>query len=349
MKAAVFVAPGRMAMEEWPDPVCGPGDILIKVAACAICGTDIRIFRHGHHNVHPPQVIGHEVAGTIAALGAEVEGYRAGDRVTIMTEITDGTCEYCQQGRINLCPALRAIGYHFPGGFAEYMLMPAAGVRSGNVLKLPECLSLNHATLVEPLSCCLNGQMHLGIGVGSTVVVVGAGPVGCMHAELARAQGATKVILADVLPGRLALARQFAVDVLIDSAKECLSDRVRQETDGRGADVVIVACSAGQAQEEAVEYTARGGRISFFGGLPKESPHISLNSNLIHYKEISVHGAFASAGNHYRQALAFLAAGKLDAARLVSHSFPLDSILEAFAVAGSGEGLKTIVTPWGGD
>lgn len=346
MKAAIYEGPGKMEIREVSVPTFRESEILLKVNACAICGTDMRIFEHGQKNVVPPQIIGHEIAGEIAALGEKVEGYQIGDSAIVVTPVGCGRCDYCRRGIHNLCPNLKAMGYYYPGGFAQYMVVPAEAVNQGNVITFTPDLSYEEATLAEPLSCCINGQEYLNIQIGDTIVVIGAGPIGCMHAELSKSQGATRVILADVSDTRLELARRFSADFLVNNARDDLVAKVRELTAGRGTEVVIVACGANSAQEQALQLAAPQARISFFAGLPKDNPYIRLDSNVLHYKEISIYGAFASHASQYVKALALIAAHKVPARKIITHTFPLGRIVEAIKLAKSGEGLKVVIQPW---
>lgn len=349
MKAAVYLGPGQIEVREVPTPQCGEGEVLLKVDACAICGTDLRIYQHGHHAVNPPHIIGHEVSATVAEIGPGVRGYEVGDRVIVVTEIGCGLCDWCRQGKQNMCPDvsqnLSAIGYKYPGAFAEYMVMPAQGVRQGNLIKVSEGLPPEEACLVEPLSCVINGQSYLHISPGDSVAVIGAGPIGCMHVSMAKVQGATKVVLADISEPRLKLAERVQPDVIVNSAEEDLVERVMQETRGKGANVVIVACSVPSAQEQALQMVSIQGRISLFGGLPKDKAVINFNSNIVHYKEVGVFGAFASYSYQYMQALSLLESGKIQAKSFVTHEFPLERILEGYETALRGEALKVVIRP----
>jgi L-iditol 2-dehydrogenase len=244
-----------------------------------------------------------------------------------------------------MCDNLRSIGYQFHGGFAEYMVVPSSAIQAGCVNAIPDNLSFEEATLAEPLACVINGQELLGVGAGDTVVILGAGPIGCLHANLAKIRGARKVILADIQPRRLELARGFGADVLIDNKKEGLRDRVLQETEGAGASVVIVAAPSAAAQEESLTLAAKHGRVSFFGGLPKSNPFISFNSNLVHYKELFVMGAYGSAPRHNVAALELLAAGKIHTANLIGLLVPLERIKEGMEAVAEGRVLKAIVRP----
>jgi len=343
MKAAVYLGPGKIEIQKMPIPEIEEDEVLLQVKACAICGTDVRIYSFGQKNVKPPHIIGHEVAGVISEVGRRIKGYRKGERVILVTSVGCGRCEMCLQGRPNLCPENRAIGYYYSGGFAEYMKVPAEAVRQGNILPIPDSLSFVEATLAEPLSCCINGQEYLNIGMGDTVVVIGTGPIGCMHAELAKISGATKVIVADLSEERLNFARRIGADVYVNSQRESLKEKVMKETEGAGADVVITACPSPEAQEEALEIIKTRGRISFFGGLPHEKSKISFDSNIVHYKEVSVFGSFASYAFQYKKALSLLASKRIRAERFITHKFALEKIEEGIKAVKEGKALKAVV------
>jgi len=332
-----------MEVEDVPEPTCGDDEVVLDVEACAICGTDIRIYYHGHKNVTPPFITGHEICGRIAEVGANVKGYQEGERVAVVTPVGCGRCDYCRRGFHNICTDFRAIGYHFSGGFAEKMAIPAEAVRQGNLLPVPDTLSSVEATLVEPLSCVINGQEYLNIAVGDTVVVMGAGPIGCMHAALARLQGAAKVIISEPSKERLAMAKKFDFDAYIDPTKEDIVKRIGEITGGLGADAVVVACSVKAAQEQSLKIARKRGRISFFGGLPKDDPVIAFDSNLLHYNELAVFGAFASYSYQYQRAMEILATGRLRGSDYVTHRYPLSRIGEALSTAQKGAGLKVAI------
>ncbi len=346
MKAAVFEDVGKIAIREVPEPAVEAGGLSIEVKACAICGSDVRTLWHGNAHVKPPRIIGHEAVGIIRRVGAGVSGYQAGELVAVAPAVGCGRCRYCRSGYTNVCAYLETIGYEYDGGFAEVMAVPAKAVKQGHVNKIPSGFPVEEAVLAEPLACCINGQDPLGIGLGQTVVVIGAGVIGLFHAELALLKGAARVFVADVAAERLRLAAELGKGlVAIDSSKMDLEKEVLAQTDGLGADVVIVACPVGEAQDQALRLAARRGRISLFGGLPPAKSAGYLDSNLIHYKELGVYGAHASTAEHNRLALGLLVQGSLEAGRYITHRFPLDRIGEAMAVAKEGKGLKVIVEP----
>jgi L-iditol 2-dehydrogenase len=344
MKAAVYMGPGKMEVKEVEMPKPKAGEILLKIHACAVCGTDVRIFYHGQKNVVPPHITGHEFAGTVEELGAGVSGYKKGEKVTSVTCVGCQKCQYCKKGLFNLCDTPRYLGYFYPGAFAEYMIIPKEAVEGGNLLKAPESLGFPEITMVEPLSCVINGQDYLKVQKGDFAVVIGAGPIGCMHAEIAKASGAKTTVLFDVSDARLELAKRFSGLTPVNSAKEDPVKKVMELTGGCGADVIVVACGVNAAQEQAVSMAAKLGRISMFAGLPKDNPFIKFDSNVIHYKEVSVYGAFASYKKQYEKALALIAAKKIDANKFITNTYPLKDIVTAFETSKKGGGLKTVVT-----
>jgi L-iditol 2-dehydrogenase len=238
------------------------------------------------------------------------------------------------------------MGYQYPGGFAEYMIVPRAVLSVDGVNRIPEGLSYDEASVTEPLACALNAQELARVGEGDSVVVMGAGPIGCLHVRLARARGASTVYLVDVNAHRLALsAERVEPDAAIDGSATDVVDEVRKLTDGRGPDVVITAAPSGRAQEDAIEMAAPQGRISFFGGLPKDDPYIRCDSNKVHYRELFLIGANGSSPDHNARALDLIASGAVPVADLITHRLPLDRIHEAIGAVTGGDAVKVVVEP----
>jgi len=347
MKAAVFESLDRMVVREVPDPVLpDEHSLILKVESCAVCGSDIRIYHHGNPRVIPPQVIGHEVAGRVIAVGSAVTRFKVGDRLATGADVPCGECRWCREGLANNCATNYAIGYQFPGGFAEYMPLNAITVRHGAVHHIPPVLSYDQATLAEPLACCINGLELARIALGDTVVVIGAGPAGCMLMRLARSFGATRVLAVQRSRRRVEQALHLG------GADEafCVEDddpvvAVRRATGEEGADVVITANSSPETHAQAVQMVRNRGRVNFFGGLPKGSPPISLDTNLVHYKELLLTGSHGSVPRQHRLALDLLAAGTIRAQDFITHVFPLDEIGAAFAAAEGHAGMKVVVHP----
>ena len=337
MRVARFYAPGDLRLEEAPEPVAGPGEVKIRVRNCSTCGTDVKIFNHGHHHLVPPRVIGHEIAG-------EVVG--SGERVQVIAAVPCGVCADCTRGRPSVCPNQTSMGYHYDGGFAEYTVVPEAVLRVDGLNRIPTGISFAEASVAEPLACVLNGQELAGVGSGDDVVVLGAGPIGCLHVRLARARGARRVFLADLNRARLDLAANLVgPDAAICGSEVDTVDTVLKLTDGRGVDVGITAAASGAAQQEAVLMAARSGRISFFGGLPKDAPTITLDSNLVHYRELTLLGANGSSPTHNKQALELIASGQVPVHDLITHRLPLDRVHDAIELVASGTAIKVTIEP----
>lgn len=346
MKAAVLKGIENLEMEDISRPTPSPQEILIKVKACSICGTDIRVYHHGHKHMRFPRIIGHELSGEIIEIGKRVEGHKLGEKVAIAPAIPCGRCHYCRRGIQSMCINLTAIGYHYDGGFAEFMVVPEDAVRNGCINTIPSELSFEEAALAEPLACAINGQQLSQIGLGNTVVVVGAGPLGCIHLHLAKAKGACRTILVELSRERIDFAKKFAFpDIVINPSSENAIQRIKEETEGRGADRIIVSCPSGKAQEESLSMVAPRGIINFFGGLPLDNPFIKFNSNLIHYGEFYVVGTHGSAPYHNELALSLISQGKVRIKELVTHRLPLEKLEEGLALAESKKGMKVLINP----
>ncbi len=245
-----------------------------------------------------------------------------------------------------MCINLTAIGYHYDGGFAEFMVVPEDAVRNGCVNTIPSELSFEEAALAEPLACAINGQQLSQIDLGNTVVVVGAGPLGCIHLQLAKAKGASRTILVELSRERIDFAKKFAFpDIVINPSSENAIQRIKEETEGRGADRIIVSCPSGKAQEESLSMVAPRGIINFFGGLPLDNPFIKFNSNLIHYGEFYVVGTHGSAPYHNELALSLISQERIRMKELVSHRLPLERLEEGLALAESKKGMKVLINP----
>ena len=346
MRVARFYAPGDLRVEEIPKPEPGSGELLMRVRACATCGTDVKIFNFGHHHIVPPRVMGHEVAGEVETLGEGTQGFSPGDRVQLIAAIPCGECFECKNRSMSICANQESIGYHYDGGFAEWLVVPAKVLRVKGLNMIPAGLSFEEAAVTEPLACVLNGQELAGVGDGDVVVVVGAGPIGCLHVRLARARGASQVVLVEMNGARLRMSSQrVEPDSAIDASKENAVDAVLKLTDGRGADVIITAAASGAAQEEALQMASRGGRISFFGGLPKDNPVINLDSNVVHYRELTIVGANGSTPAHNAEALRLIASGAVPVKDLITDRLSLDRVLDGIEAVKSGNSIKVVITP----
>ncbi len=347
MKVLRFYAPKDVRIEDAPEPSCGADEVKLRVRNCSTCGTDVKIFNNGHQNLSPPRIIGHEIAGEVVEVGANVSGWSVGDRAQVIAAVPCGECHECRKGWMAVCQNQTSVGYQYDGGFAEYLVVPREVLKVDGLNRIPDAIGYDEASVAEPLACAINAQELLGIEPGDTVVVFGAGPIGCMHIRLARgAYQAGPVYLVDVNADRLKMsADAVQPDEVINASDVDVVERVMELTDGRGADVVITATAANVTQEQAIAMAARNGRISFFGGLPKTNPTITCDSNVVHYRQLHIHGANGSAPEHNKRALEYIANGEVPVKDLITVRLPLDRALEAFDVVAKGEAIKVTIEP----
>jgi len=345
MIAATYTQNGEFRVEDLPIPEIAANELLVKVMASSICGTDLRIIRNGHRKLRPSQrlILGHEFAGIIVKAGSQATQFHEGQRIGVAPNIGCGQCDMCIRGLPNMCPDYTAFGITFDGGHAEYVRIPAEAIQQGSVHALPDTLSFADASLVEPLSCVVNGNRASRIEVGDTVVIFGAGPIGLMHVMLAGLGGAARVIVVDVQPHRLAQATAVGATSIVNSAAENVQECVFAETAGRGADAVITACSVAAVQEQAIGLLAPFGRVCFFGGLPKDGSVVRIDTKRIHYKQLLLTGVTGGAPRDFRTALKLIATGRVNIGQVVSHRFATADIAKAFDAALNEECMKIVV------
>lgn len=343
-KAAVLTGVKNYEIREIDLPPLPDDGLLLDVIACGVCGSDLRRWREGPPEGFDNVVSGHEVAAVVAAVGKDLTGYKVGERLALAPDVHCGKCYFCQHGQYNLCENLKLVGISpdIPGGFAEQMILTGNVLRNGIVHRIPEGMSDLHATLSEPASSVLASHQKAGTTLGDTVVVLGGGPIGCLHIAVAKERGA-KVILSEPTEVRRKIAVNFNPAAIIDPSAEDVVKRVKELTNGLGADIVICANPVAATQTQAVEMVRKGGRVVLFGGLPKANPMTSLDGNKIHYGEIKVVGAFSYHPTIHAQALQFFADRPELAEKLISHTFDLNQVNDAFSIAGSGNALKVVV------
>lgn len=342
MKAAVLQAPGKLELKEAKALSCPEGGLLLKTRACSICSTDVKMYHHGHRDLAYPRILGHEVAGEVVE-SRSGGGFKPGDRVQLFPGICCGECPSCRRGAENQCHHIGIIGFNYDGGFADYIAVPPQSVTGGGVNRLPDGLSYEEATLAEPLASCINSQQLCNVSAGDSVLILGAGPLGLLQAMLAKHNGATKIIIAEPLAARLVISGFAAVDRMVDINKEELAKVVARETGGYGVDVILAA--SGEADVATLPpLLAPRGRLCLFSGLPRQGAVVPLDANLIHYRELSITGAYGSTAAHNRMAVELIASGEIPVTRLITRRFRLDEIEEGMAYTAGRVGLKAVIT-----
>lgn len=345
MKAAVFKDIENIVIEEKPIPDCPDGGLLVKVHACGICGGDVRNYHNGLKDGIKNQIMGHEIAGEVVEVSRLISHFKIGDKVALAPDVSCGTCWYCKHGHVNLCTSHKMLGTHFPGGYAQYIALPAEVIQRGFVERIPDGMPYKQAAFAETASAVIACQKLNNVSLGDTVVIIGDGPVGCLHIEVARARGAKKIILIGM--DKLDLAAQFKPDLLLSNRNpEEVTARVLEATEGIGADIVISAVPSVRPQQQAIEMVRKRGRVVIYGGVPKNAEITTLNSNLIHYNEIMVIGAFSYPATGLADALSAIHSGKINAELYLSATVSLEDTVKGMDMVAKGEALKVIIDPW---
>ena len=344
MLAAYLYGPGDIRLKETGIPEINDNEVLLKVKSAAVCGTDIRMINNGYKGITEatPRILGHELAGVIAKTGRNVKGYKEGMRVAVAPNMGCGVCDSCVSGNTHMCVEYSALGINIDGGFAEYVKIPEEAVRQGNIIILDANVTFEEAAINEPLSCVYNGFLKCNIKPGDNVLIVGTGPIGILHAKLAKMAGAASVMLNDISVERLEVCRNIDSSFIIVKPGN-IKEQIMVLTGGKGLDVCITACPSPQAQADSLELMATGGRVNFFGGLPAGREMVPINTNLVHYKELILTGSARANLSHFRKTLDFISNGILEVKDLISLRFGLKDISEAVKLAARAEGLKNVI------
>ena len=342
MIAATYTQNGEFAVRDIPPPEISTDELLLRVRAASICGTDMKIIRNGHRKLADDQriVLGHEFVGTIEQAGSDVSQFSMGKRVGVAPNAGCGCCDGCIRGQSNYCDQYTALGIDRDGAHAPLVKIPAQFIAQGNVIELPDSVSDQAAALLEPFSCVVNGAQNIGLGFGDSVLVFGAGPMGLLHVMLARSTGAAFLIAVDPEQDRLERAAELGCDLTINPDHEDVLERVNDQTGGRGVDVVITACSVPSVQTEAVSLLAPFGRLCLFGGLPIGSHVVPMDTNTIHYKNLWVTGSTGGSVRDYRTALELVARQKVDVTKVISDVFTLGELDKGYETALAGAAGK---------
>lgn len=338
MKCAVYYSPDDIKIEEIPRPKIAPDEILVEMKACGICGSDLMEW---YLRSRAPLVLGHEPAGVVVEAGGRVEGFERGDRVFVHHHVPCLTCHYCVRGDHTMCEQFRKTHIH-PGGFAEYIRVPAPNLQI-DTLKLPDGLSFEEATLVEPVACCVRAIKKCDLQPGDTVAIIGAGPSGIINAMLAKNSGASLIIISDLIDYRLHAAKRFGADLTINPRGEDLTKRVEEATNGIGADVVIITAPNAKALSAGMNICRRGGTLCLYAPTPPQES-TSLRPQRLFFSEIRVIPSYSTSHIETRTALRLISSGRIEARKLITHRFPLSRTGEAFKKAAEDkECLKVVV------
>jgi L-iditol 2-dehydrogenase len=345
MRAIVYEGVKHLKLTDVDRPKVDNHSVIVKVHACAICGTDVKAYNIGISSIKPPVILGHEFVGSIVEVGNAVQGFSLGDRVTLATTLPCGKCRMCRKSLFNLCLDKAPVGTFINGAFSEYLEIPSRGIEHGNLIQIPHELSDRAGCLCEPLGCVINGQNLAKVGFPDTVVIIGAGPIGILHAETARARGCIRTILIEYSRKRYELAKQFNIDHLICSEKDDPVKAVMDITGGTGADVVINAAPALQAVELAFNIVSKSGRISLFASVPKDNPMVPIDVNKIHYEQLEIYGASDLKPENGYAAVQLLASGKINSDLLITHTLKLEDFFRGIELINAKEALKVVVKP----
>lgn len=330
----------RASLEDREPPKVGPGEVLVEMRACGICGTDLEKLK-GEYTASMA-VIGHEAVGVVSSVGEGVDSLKAGDRVFPHHHVSCGKCWYCTRGSETMCDTYRRTNLD-PGGFAEFFRVPRENVARGGVLRIPDGTSFDEASMVEPAACCLRAIKRCGVSAGDSVLVVGAGPVGLTHCMLLRSKGAVPMI-SDVSSHRLAFADALSFGPAIDASSSDVSEEVRKKTGGRGADAAIVAAGSKGAIVQALMSVRKGGTVCLFG-IPSRGAVLDYDFSDVFNSEVSVVSSYAATEAETGEALELIASGRVDLGKLVTHRVRLAEFQRGVDAALSGEAMKVIVTP----
>jgi L-iditol 2-dehydrogenase len=339
MRVAMYYSNSDVRLEEMPKPQTGADELLFKVMACGICGSDVMEW---YRIKKAPLVLGHEAAGEVAEVGGNVKNYRVGDRVFITHHVPCNTCGHCLKGHHTACETLHKTNF-FPGGFSEFVRVPAINVDRG-VYRLPDSMTYDDATFIEPLACVVRGQRLAGIESGDSVMVIGSGVAGLLHIKLARASGAGRIIASDINGYRLAAARKFGADAVINSGSDVASE-VKKANDGRLCDKVIVCAGALPAARQALGCVDSGGKVLFFA-VPKPGEDVPVPMNEMWRNEVTLLTSYGAAPIDLQAALDLISSGAVKVSDMITHRFGLADAGKGFRLfSGGGDCLKVIIEP----
>lgn len=347
MKAGLMYGPNDIRIEEIPEPSIDAGGLLLKVEAVGLCGSDIRNLTTDSCAGKYPHIYGHEVVGTVAQVGALCTKFQPGQRLYVYPGVPCLHCQYCRAGLSNLCANYRTYD-QTQGGFAQYMAVPSWGVEGPNIYPIPDDVTFVQAVMSEPLSSVYACQENVQVRLGQTVVIIGAGPIGCLHAEVARMRGASQVIMIELNEQRLQESQAFGVTHMINSQTQDPIQAVHELTDQQGADVVISANPSTKAQTSAVYLVKPNGTLVFFGGVAKKAL-TQIDTNYLHYHGIWVYGHYGANTLQVKKAFDMVVSHQINAEKFISQTMPLDQLATAIHLMKTGQANKIVLQPWADD
>ena len=338
MSAAVFhgVKEGLRVEERAAPTIKSADEVLLEIKACGLCGTDPAIL-DGRHPSSPPVILGHEYGGVVVDVGKSVHEVKPGDHVVVDPNVKCGQCGFCRSGKQNLCENITTLGIYIDGGFAKYNVAPQSAV-----YKIPEDMDWRDAALVEPVSCVLNGMGRSGVKLGSSIAIIGAGPIGLIWVALARNAGAARIIVSESMPARQEAARKLGADMVLDPGKQDIVEAVHAET-GKGVNVAVEVIGKPSTVEQAVRILSPGGRAVVFGTCPKES-EIRLDPYELMRHEKEIVGSYA-ANFTFRPAIEVMYHKQVRSDILLTHHFKIEEIEKAIRAHRAGDAIKALVTP----
>lgn len=341
MRVAMYYGNNDVRLKEMPLPEIGPGEILLRVMASGICGSDVMEW---YRIDRVPLVLGHEIAGTIEKIGKEVKNFKKGDRIAVSHHVPCKKCRYCLSGHETVCDTLRRTNL-YPGGFSEFVRIPPINIEQGGVYPLPKDVSFEEATFIEPLACVLRGQRLSGVRSGETVLVIGSGISGLLHIQYARTLGARNVVATDISQYRLDAAKRFGADNVFNG-KEYSPDKLKDINGGLLADVVILCAGARSAVEQALNSVERGGTILFFAAAEKDLTLPKPINDIFWRNEIILTSSYAATPKEHVEALEIIHARKVNVKDMITHRFGLAEAGEGFRlVAAAGDSIKVVIEP----
>jgi L-iditol 2-dehydrogenase len=338
LKAAVYYSQNDIRIEEIPTPKISEDEALIEMKACGVCGSDLMDW---YLESRAPLVLGHEPAGVIAKKGSKIHDFEVDDRVFVHHHVACLTCHYCRHGDYTLCKQFHETNIK-PGGFAEYFVVPKPNLHI-DTLRIPESISFEEATLIEPVGCCLRALMKCGLQLGDSIAIIGAGATGIIHVVLAKILGAAKIIISDLLDYRLTMAKKFGANVRVNPKGEDFAETVKAETDGRGVDVAVVTAPSLEAYKAGLTACRKGGKLCVFA--PTEpNKHLQISPKELFFSEVQIIPSYSTSHLETRLALDLLESGRINAKGLITHRFKLAETAKAFQTASEcKESLKVVV------